>query len=186
MRVSTPRVTRHLLVAKARSPSSHPRARRRPTGPQPWIHVKGGASACSIPASATDGWCPIDQVAAVSAAAAWCLLSAVARAVQEALLGLDSTSGAIVNGYHTTLLPRASLSGSTTARHVRRHPTGPPSFPRAQGVTFAEAAADERALVRPMPQDTELAPNRRARRWTPPSLCGVVLAELGAVRSGAC
>jgi len=52
----------------------------------------------------------------VSAAAAWCLLSAVARAVQQALLGLGSTSGAIVNGCHTTLLlPRERDSGPAGA-----------------------------------------------------------------------
>jgi hypothetical protein len=46
------------------------------------------------------------------------LLSAVARAGQQALLGLDSTSGAIVNGCHTTLLlllPRERDSGPAGA-----------------------------------------------------------------------
>ncbi len=60
---------RALLLAKVRSRSSHPRPRRGPTGQQPGFHVKGGASSCSIPASATDGRCPVDRDTAASTTA---------------------------------------------------------------------------------------------------------------------
>ncbi len=55
---------------------------------------------------------------------AWCLLSPVALAAQQALSALDATSEAIANGCHTALLlPRASHSDSAAGREVRRHPS---------------------------------------------------------------
>ena len=81
-------------------------------------HPKREASACSIAASATDSWCPVDWETTASAPTTWRLLSVVARAAQQALVPIDSTSGAIGSACDAALLPsrgRSSpLAESTT------------------------------------------------------------------------